>query len=63
MKYSDIKVNNYYIYNDPIAEDKRYLVYIVGRDRFTGKYVASSPEWINGVDLLEDHEFEYLKEF
>lgn len=60
MKHNDIKIGEYYKFNygEPLLEQ---LIFIVGRDPFSGKFVASCDVWLNKVDLLEDDDFEFME--
>lgn len=62
MNYKDIKINYYYIYDDPL-DDQSYLVYVIGRDAFSGNLVFSSNEWLNKVDLIDEEDAQYMKAF
>lgn len=53
MKYDDIKVGEYYEFTDSGGDPEILLLFIIGRDPFSGKFVASCDEWLNKVDLLE----------
>lgn len=62
MKHDDIKIGEYYKYNEIVhVNPTSYLIYIVGRDPFTGKLIATSDVWLSGVDVLDDFDFELME--
>lgn len=60
MKHDEIKIGEYYklTYGEPLGEQ---LIFVVGRDPFSGKFVVSCDKWLNKVDLLEDDDFELME--
>lgn len=67
MKYDDIKIGEYYNYNysdatpGPFKNSFSQLVFIVGRDPFTGGFVATCDKWEHKVSILEDDDFKYME--
>lgn len=66
MKYNDIKIGHYYKFNDGLSGNENgkdeLLIFIVGRDPFSLKLVASCPDWMNKVDLVDDNEIQFMEE-
>ncbi len=62
MKHEEIKVGEYYRIKDiwGIREDM-VLVFVVGRDPFTGKFIVTCKDWEMGMDFLEDEEIETME--
>lgn len=65
MKYDDIKIGEYYSLNDGLSKNEQgkeeLLIFVVGRDPFTGKLVASCDDWMNKVDLLSDDDYQFME--
>lgn len=61
MKYDDVKIGEYYKFSWPLDYFAPNLVFVVGRDPFTGRYVATCKEWLNHVDLLDDEDISWLE--
>lgn len=59
MKHDDIQLNTYYKYNEPNIDP--YLIYIIGRDPFSGRLVATSKDWLMSADLLDDTDIEFME--
>lgn len=60
MKHDDIKIGEYYkfSYMEPLGAQ---LVFVVGRDPFSGKFVVTCDEWLNKVDLLDHEDYELME--
>lgn len=60
MKYNEIKIGEYYqfSYGEPLGTQ---LIFVVGRDPFSGKLVVSCDEWLNKVDLLDYDDAELME--
>lgn len=52
MQHNDIKIGNYYKYKQ--RNGLWDLLFVLGRDPFTGKFVATSDAWPNAAVLLGD---------
>lgn len=62
MKYEEIKSGEYYRIKDIWGiREEPILVFVVGRDPFTGKFVITCKDWAMGLDFLEDDELEGME--
>jgi hypothetical protein len=62
MKYDDVKIGEYYKYRWGGKDYPEVLLYIVGRDPFTGRLVGACREWKEiQVDTLGDVAFELME--
>lgn len=66
MKHEDIKIGEYYVLDDGLSANEigrkgGVLVFIIGRDPFSGKLVATCDEWGHKVDLLEDDDYQFME--
>lgn len=60
MKYNDIKIGEYYKFSY-MKEFGTQLIFVVGRDPFSGKFVVACDEWLNKVDLLDQDDCEFME--
>lgn len=60
MTHDEIKIGEYYkmSYSESLGTQ---LIFVVGRDPFSGKFVATCDEWLNKVDLLENDDYEVME--
>lgn len=59
MKHDDIKIGEYYNVNWPNLP-KPQLIFVIGRDPFTGKLVATCTDW-KICDFLKEDDFDLME--
>lgn len=59
MQHNDIKIGEYYKYkHSPNSKD---LIFVVGRDPFSSRYVATSNAWGHTAVLLSDADYNLME--